>query len=288
VFFGYVAGIEPRNRKKALTIGTAYHAGLEAWRRTGDEAQAMAAVDNALVLAIAEGLEVYSIAQAQAYVAGYIRAFPEGPFADDFIERPIFDESSDDGGTADAVAHVDGELWIIEDKTVASFVDDASMALGLRYNDQIATYYHGLKTQGVEVQGVMYRQVKKTLTRRTQKETTAQYAERIRGIYTSNLDNYREVSVTWEGSEIEWLARQREAENSAIMAQLDKRDLEDWPINCNSCIGPYGPCEFLRVCHTQNDSTFEMNFNSERALDGGRFIRKLWSEACSKQVSGKD
>jgi hypothetical protein len=205
-------------------------------------------------LSTAPDLPAYTLAQVYAYCAGYTKAFPDG-LKTQLSEVPVYLDSSEEQGTVDAITVIDNALWIIEDKTTSRFEDAELFALSLRLNDQIASYYDGIRKRGYEVEGVRYRQVKKTGTRQNKSETLAGYTERILANYTYDAVEYREFVVTFDDAEVDILRENRMKTNEEITKQLGVDDVDAWPYNCNACIGPYGPCEFLRLCITGRDET---------------------------------
>jgi hypothetical protein len=254
VYFGFVKGLKPADPSRALTIGSAYHKGLEALRLGADSPVMRGMIS--YELATAPDLPAYTADQVYAYCAGYIKAFPDG-LRTQLSEVAVYDESAEEQGTIDAISVVDDQLWIIEDKTTSRFEDGQLFALSLRLNDQIASYYDGIRKRGFEVEGVRYRQVKKTLTRQNKNETPTEYAERVLDIYTKDANEYREFIVTFDDTEVEMLRENRLKTNEEITKQLSIDDVDQWPYNCNACIGPFGPCEFLTLCITGRDETLK-------------------------------
>jgi hypothetical protein len=278
VYYGWVASIQPATNKRALVIGSAYHAGLEAWRKTRDMRQALASSKGYLAQHIADGIVPdYAEAQVCAYVFGYLAAFREGPFASDMIEASIFEPDDGEGGSCDAIANIGGKLWVVEDKTTSSWTDYDDMAAALRMNDQITTYLDGLRKRGLPVVGVKYRQVKKTMTKQTQKETREQYATRMLEAY-SDPSNYREFEITLSDAELRRTFKERERTNLEMVAWFDRYDVNEWPYNCNACIGPYGACDFVQLCNGGRDGSGSFTkVENREALDNGNYQRKIWN-----------
>ena len=278
VFYRYVAGIEPVKTGKALVIGSAFHRGLEAIRTDDTEH-----LEN-FVGAELERIEdrddrAVALAQVLAYLTGYQGAFRDE--GESWVEvNPFSEYDQAEVGFVDKVARFpDGSLWIIEDKTTARFEDRELVAMALRMNDQIGTYTLAFRDRGIEVSGVKYRQVLKTQTRVKKTETVRDYGLRLIDSYLSEPTTfYREISVSFSNEELDKWAVQKERENLDAIQYLDQYDIDRWPFNGSSCIGPYGACEYLKLCSRRCDgSQREFQPNGKAPLDGGKFQTKIWS-----------
>jgi hypothetical protein len=293
VFFRDIAAIDTVAGRRALIVGKAYHAGLEWWRRQpvnkkDPEAAAHFAASQYRQYAAEEkvALDTYTASQVFAYVLGYCGRFAEAE--EEVVEQQVFEDGDGESGTADCVSKfADGTIWVVEDKTTARFDNAEAMQMSLIFNDQISTYVHALRTRGIDVKGAKYRQVRKTMTKQTQKESTEDYLKRIVDIYTGeeSATLYREFTVTWSDAEMDRCLRQRDRENMDIISHLDIYDVEKWPYNPLNCIGPYGPCDFVQLCAKRRDASQRLYQPSERTpYDGGNYQAEIWqhngSESC--------
>lgn len=285
VFFRYVAGIEPIKRGKALGIGTATHAGLETYRRTLDIRKALAASSDAWLREMNrtgvdadEGQTI--VDQIKAYVSGYLQHFGETHQTTSLVEVQAFDEGDGETGYLDSlVKYPDGTLWIVEDKTTARFVDSDLQQMALQLNDQVVTYVLALAERGIIVEGVKYRQILKTMTRRNKNENAKEYALRVMGLYVNDAeDKFREFEVRFTQAELVAWASHKARENMDVRQWLaSKASLESWPFNCGNCIGPYGPCEYLKLCSRGVDAAQrEFKPNGKEPLDNGSYQAKIW------------
>lgn len=282
VFYRYIAGIEPIRKGKALCIGTAFHAGLEAWRKSptnGPVIPAALAEETMIELAAKNGIgEALMLgAQVRAYVLGYIMRFGSEDQGTQQVEASAFDDGDGEVGFIDSLVRYGDGLWIVEDKTTSRFVDEDVMRMALRMDDQVGTYILAYRERGFNVEGVRYRQTLKTATRQTQKESPADYRERITEIYMEKPDAYREFQLRLSDAELERWAKQKERQNLEILSHLDLEDIEQFPINSTSCIGTYGPCDFVNLCVNGCDAS-QRKFKPRDKLpvDGGLFQERMW------------
>lgn len=293
MFYRDIAAIDTVSGRRALLVGKAYHAGLEWWRRQplgkkDPEEAAHYAASQYRNMAAEEkvALDTYTDSQVFAYVLGYCGRFAEAE--EEIVEQQVFDDGDGESGTADCVARFhDGSIWVVEDKTTARFDDANMMQMSLLFNDQISTYVHALRARGIDVKGARYRQVKKTGTKQTQKETPEDYHDRIVDIYTGPESDalYREFIVTWTDEEMARCLRQRDRENMDIIGYLDVYDVEQWPYNPLNCIGPYGPCDYVQLCAKRRDAAQRLYQPSERTpIDGGKYQSEIWNHNGSETI----
>lgn len=283
VFYRYIAGVEPKRKGKALCIGTAFHAGLEAWRKNpkgGEVIPAALAEETMIELAGKNGIgdALMLGAQVRAYVLGYILRFGSDDQGMEQVEAAAFDDGDGECGFIDSLSRYGDGLWIVEDKTTSRFIDPDVMRMALRMDDQVGTYMLAYLERGYKIEGVKYRQTLKTATRQTQKESPADYRERITEIYREKPDAYREFEIRLSEAELLRWRKQKERQNLEILSHLDIEDIEQFPINSTSCIGTYGPCEYVGLCVNGCDSS-ERKFKPRDKLpvDGGLFQERMWS-----------
>lgn len=285
LYIRWVAGVEPARGRKALVIGTAYHAGLEAYRLGQTPAEAAARAIATYTIQCAEeklDFDLTTASQISAYVFGYALRFAKDDSGIKVVEAKVFDDGDPEGGTADCVIrYPDGSVWLVEDKTTSRFDPEDAMKMALLRNDQLTTYIAALCKRGVRVEGALYRQVLKTQTRRTQKENDADYTKRIHGIYEEErFEKFREIRLVWTDEQLAAARAESHAVSRAIRRTVAK-PLEKWPSNPLSCLGPYGPCEYLKLCATGKDPFREFKAAKEGSHDDGSYQRKIWSQIAS-------
>ncbi len=283
IFYRYIAGIQSMRTSNALAIGSAFHTGLETWRndpKRDPMAAALTAAEaytnKARATRIAD--DGYTHLQVMAYVIGYSVRYGMSDGGSKLAELQVFEEGDAETGFADCVMEfADGRRFVIDDKTTARFDDEQAMAWSLKFNDQLATYASALLARGQKIDGALYRQVKKTGTYPKKNETNEQYGERIMEIYTTDPSMYREFVITWTPEELKRLDQERERTNLDIVGWLDVKDDTAWPYNPNGCIGPYGPCDYVRLCANKKDATqrcFEPN--GKAPIDDGSYQKRIW------------
>lgn len=219
-------------------------------------------------------------AQTRAYLLGYFAAFAKDEARSHLVEVEVFDEGDGETGFVDSLMNIDGELWIVEDKTTGRFVDADQMELALRLDDQIGTYVLAMQDKGHNIAGVKYRQVLKTMTRVNKNETLEEYKKRVANIYlTETKDKVREFTIQLHQRELDLFRRQKERQNLEILSHLDVYDLDQWPANPSNCIGPYGPCDYLGICIKRCDNS-QRTFKPRKTTppqDSGNFQKQIWS-----------
>lgn len=293
IYFPYVAGIVPRAGRKPLVVGKSYHYGIETFRNQKEkdiDAAALIAGNYYVSAAADERIpyDDFTWRQVFAYVSGYAAAF-DGDFAAQVVEASVFEEGDGESGTADCVVEMpNGDIWVLEDKTVRDFSVDADvLAMSLKLNDQVTTYVHALRARGIPVKGARYRQVKKTMTYPKKGESVEDYGDRVTQLYNDTTDNYREVVVEWTDAELARAFKERERLNLEMIGYFDQTSLDAWPYNPASCIGPYGPCEYVKLCVKRCDRT-ERNFQPKPgAIDNGQFQKLIWGAEAAAS-SGPD
>jgi len=279
VFYRYVAAIEPVRGKKAFAVGTAFHSGLEAWRSGCEVVEAGHIAANVYRNSMLKaGLEDdgYTSAQVCAYIQGYALKYFESDQGQRLIEVSAFEDDDSEAGFVDCILEIKGRHWIVEDKTAARFEDESAQLMALKLNDQIATYMFSV-SQKMKIEGVRFRQTKKTLTYPKKNEGLAEYSERILGIYTETSDNYRELILEKNAFDKTACLKQRDRDNMEILSHMDKFDLADWPYNCGNCVGMYGPCEYLQLCARGKDQAQRLfKPNGKEPIDGNKFQTAIW------------
>lgn len=280
VFYRYIAGIEPHKDSKALAIGKAFHEGLDTWRTTGDETEAIQdAMDLLKIHLKAETTESLEdeMARVTAYLAGYFKAYPLDPHKGVKPEVKLT-RGDDEVGFVDALwTDHDGQVWIIEDKTRSILTKQLDWVLEL--DEQTLNYGVLLRSAGYktnDIGGVIYRETKKAGIKRTKKETADDYCQRVLSLYTDTTDHYLEHVAYFSNSKIVKFASENYHVDSAIRACFNHRELGGpWYRNTSNCVGKYGQCEYLQLCATGSDTT-DMNYrtNGKPPMDGGKYIQQ--------------
>ena len=283
VFYRYVAGIEPDQDSPALVIGSAFHKGLEVWRTTTDDSQAINdALDELTPKLVAMGKEDEYIEDEQsrvtAYLSGYFKVY-----ADD-LGKDIKSEVELKSANGKLIAVLDGvftdelgKLWIIEDKTRASFSIQKDWLLPL--DEQILNYAVMLVVSGVQpsnLGGCLFRETKKAGIKRTKKECRDAYFERVLDLYSNSPECYQENVVYFDYDQVMKYRMENFYVDSQLAGMFKHTDMKAcWYRNTGSCMSKYGACEFLQLCATGTDTTtMAYRANGKPPLDGGKFIKE--------------
>lgn len=281
LYWRKVVGIKPKGVRKALEIGSAFHAGLEVWRQGQSVGEASDAacdyVEEQLGPTFRSAHELEDEqARLRAYLAGYAHRYRDDLKHDWHFEYEA--KTPQNTGTIDAwyKDEVTGLVWIVDDKTRSQLTND--LHLIVRMDEQLKNYALLLqaKKKG-DVAGVILRETNKATIKRTKKEDGLAYAERVMARYQDGNDTeFLEVQHTFKPGELEAFEKMRNFENERMKANCaSKTTLQDWPYNYNACAGKYGNCEFLHAC-TGNANDTIYTTTEEGALDDGEGRKRIF------------
>ena len=287
VFFRYIAGIKSKSVPKYFVIGSGFHRGLESFR---DQPQGERSMVQGCQVAAQAMVNDYQgkfppdvmkvmIGQVTAYLMAYAEYFADDNALELKPEGRAFGDNADgEVGYLDCLAYVDGKVYLIEDKTTASFDEEEIFLMGLKMNDQILTYASALRSRGITLEGIVYRQTLKTKTRVKKTESVQGYCDRILDVYLSDpSDKYRQFVVNFSNEQLDLWDQQREKENLNILSYLDVTNLDLWPFNPRSCISIMGPCEYIHACARRRDARVDRLYEEgKESLDDNKFRDQLW------------
>jgi hypothetical protein len=284
-FWEFVAGVEARRNPIYFCIGHAYHKGLELWRRGSemDDACELALVEFERECAesrvdITPDEMLDDKAKIAAYLHGYIKAYPEDQQRDwgepelQIVTRGYLEQGTIDAHFKDTA----GFTWIVDDKSRAMMTRDLDLVT--RQDEQLLNYATLLTTQGHNVKGAFLREVCKAGIKRTKKEGADDYAMRVYDRYTKEYRSYyQEARIEFDPWALESFY-DRKTEMNHVMRSLmgTLHDFAAWPWNGDNCSGKYGPCEYLQLCATRNDSDMNYKPTDRRPLDGGSIRKAIW------------
>jgi radical SAM protein with 4Fe4S-binding SPASM domain len=126
----------------------------------------------------------------------------------------------------------------------------------------------------------MYRETKKTRTKRSKKETGQQYANRVNELYLDpDSDNYREYKITFTNEELNHYRYEKLKLDMSIKQSFTFLQLDQWQRNSNECIGKFGPCDYLPLCSGSCDNINDLyRHNSKEPLDNGKYRKKIFGD----------
>lgn len=269
--YRYNKGIVPVGRADSLALGSAVHAGLEMWFKTG---LADAAVDAA---GAGDELTDEMRIKAQVLVRKYIEVYAVEPFSVIDIEH-TFEEVPRHPtrrnrskrvvftGKVDGIIEKDGELWILEHKT-ASVADDTYFD-AKDFDDQIALYAICISQELKRpVVGALYDVILKPRISMKEGESDEEYEARVLASKTGKVK--RKVAETIEEFEKRVSDAVSEFNFSRRWIRFDQIDIlrkkaafwaashdmvnGDIYQNTCACLGGYGACEYLPLCKVRGD-----------------------------------
>lgn len=255
--YKYMLEWKLRKEPTFFIMGTAFHAGLEAFYGGGNAIKAVKAVfDKQNKSTFTE----YELAQfekdettVQAMLAGYMKLYKRDEFKVKAVEQEfqLPFKNVKFTGKIDMVVERDGGLWIVEHKTTSGI--DKNYLDRTHIDAQVLTYilgcFHLFKKFP---KGIIYNAVRKPEIRQKQMETSEEFQMRLIADYFSRPDFYfarEEILISF--SQIKQFVR----ELQFIIRQIIKAHKlfnegkeEAFYMNSGHCINKYGRCQFMDAC----------------------------------------
>ena len=260
----YNEGYESIDRPEALTVGTAFHAGVEAFRKHGT-------IDTFAVNAMLNGLESDHRCLVTAMLKAYTDRYADDDWTYDAVEKqlhvvnPLDCDGVDIRGVADAIVLIGGRRYLVETKTTARI--DGTYLESLWYKRQTLMYSWLLD----DIAGVIYDLIQKPSIRRLKAtpEEKRKYTKdgmlnaRQRAVdesdeeYSARLDDWYELrpealhreTVIHSEAQIQMF----EADISGVAALVKHFEREGhWPRSLSACFAYGRPCEFALFCQSNN------------------------------------
>lgn len=149
-------------------------------------------------------------------------------------------------GKIDGVPEIRGKIWLFETKTKAR-IDDLAIVDKLGYEFQVNFYMDVMRElYGVQPQGVIYNLIRRPQLKRKQKESIAEFCDRVDGDIGERQDFYfLRYHAAVEKSE---LRRWREQFNSIMRLFIMWYEEEFHYRNSAACNGMMGVCKFIKIC----------------------------------------
>ncbi len=257
--YRYDLQLAPRVEHKARPIGSAFHRGIE----TGRVEDALALFDRLMPTpndqtetdrllndrAVVEGLVRGGLANWRRHQGGQREVQFRVPIVNPDTGRPS--RTFQLAGKIDAIVDVGGE-WFLEEYKSAGAIDRMYIDR-LELDTQITLYkYAAQRMWDIQIAGVIYRVGRKPSIKQTQKETAAQYRERLLRDYLEERPDFyffqwdlrRTDEQLAEFERDLWVQTQR---------HLADRRLGFHPKNTSRC-SEYGGCAYMPLCLARPDA----------------------------------
>lgn len=263
----YVLGYRPVREDAELAFGTLVHLGLEAWwtaKQNGAEA-----LLPALAIILASNADPFDIVRAEVMLTGYDARWGDAEMEVLGVEVPFETQLVTEdrlGGKMDAIARIDGKVFIVEHKTSSSDISAGSdYWRRLRLDSQISIYHEGARSLGHDVAGCLYdvlgkpgQRPLKVNSRRTADETADEYKVRIvEAMLKEPHAYYQRQTIVRLESEL------RESMLDVTEQAKQIFSSSSAPKNPDACFQFGKPCPFFGVCC------------GEQSLDSPEHFKKL-------------
>lgn len=281
-YYHYVERLRPREVAWSLSVGTAWHAGLEAWQKGSNEDEAVAAGLATLDWIRPENdEEVYKLqlerARVEVLIRVAIRHFqPRNLIAVEHqFELPICNPKTGRksrkyalAGKIDGIAEdEDGRLWILENKTTAS-IEQFRQSYGM--SQQLTLYvYAASRIFDRPIAGAVVRAVQKSRAEPKRcngevVETWEDFRDRLLAEYESNPSKYlAEDEVVRVEEQIKQFEAELWMETQERLWQAKSGIIRHNTANCYQ----YGGCPFLPLCLGVEGARESMFFVSSTTHD---------------------
>lgn len=253
----YVLGYRPRSQGAALRLGTYVHVGLEWWWQRVSALEPFCPQPG--------DLDPFEAARGNAMLHGYDARWFDEPIEVLAVEQefrlPLVNPDTGRAsmtyqlaGKLDAVARVDGKVYLVEHKTTSEDCSPGSdYARRLRIDGQVSLYYAAVRALGWEPAGVLYDVLRKPGLRplkagkagktRKQDETPEEFGTRCAASLAA--DHYQRFEVT----RLEQEERDAAADVWLTTQQMREAELhQSYPRNPDSCIRFGATCSYFAVC----------------------------------------
>jgi hypothetical protein len=256
----YMEKVRPKAKPIYFTLGSAVHAGLEAWRQGKPDFMEKVRDyfrkdrKDSMTQDQLHRLEV-DLARAEGMVRAYTDFYAEDKQKYSMVAEQEFNiELIGDWrimGFIDGVyteQDGDGNTYAVENKTPGRLDPDYFVQARLDY--QILTYAKAVKElTGEYPRGVMYDVLLKPAIRLKVKESKRQFQERSYQEYMKNPSKYLVRDTIWlSPKQIEDGWKQLQFFTKLLEAYAKRFDTKPWPKNTVSCISKYGSCRFIDIC----------------------------------------
>ena len=174
----------------------------------------------------------------------------------------------------DGLLRRDGNMWIRELKTTG--LSFSQFEKRCETSPQCSLYTYAMRKSGVDVQGVIYNFVKKSLLRRHIKENKEQFGRRILNDYQKRPEYYYKRHYAYRSQE--HLDLFEEDLKTTARDILTRCKGEDWPRNPDACWNFNSACEYIPICFQKvpDNLTIDLFFKKQpiNPEKGGKDVKE--------------
>lgn len=271
-WFEYVEGLKAKFKALALTLGSAYHLGVEMVLKGNpyfaDELDAtddLETVDKMIVEIMVDHFETHFTIDCELIEI-------EQSFKVEITSGIEFI------GRMDGLVKIDGEYWILEHKTVASI--DSRYWWHIALNDQTSSYIIAAMKMGYQVKGVLYVVIEKCGTKRKLATPPENLRYKNDGGLYANCRLEDETDMEYAGRVLKWYDEKCRIQSRFIVRTPEQiltrqceiidvcRDIEAAK-NDNSYYANPGscrtfPCPFESLCVNDSPEIREVKFEPRK------------------------
>ena len=293
----YIDNLRPLEKADSLAFGSVIHQVLESWYRLIGDPQRLFKVQEGIDAAFpnrdGDPAERDMWHRARAMFEGYAARYPDEAFTVVEIERefegrivnPATGASSQTftmAGKADGIIEQDGEVLLLEHKTVGNL--DGSYIERLWCDTQIHLYCLYLRDCGYPIQGILYNCLAKPRLKRREGESEEEYLARKAALAAKNKSGKStakrqepETDEEWRARLLDWHAKPESYHREKIYLTQDRLDMvaeEVWEVtqqyldarrrgsflmNTSHCFHYGRPCEYLAYCQSNFNANVRDN-----------------------------
>ena len=267
-YFHLVRRITIKEPKLSLSLGKLWHAGLETWYTTKDQATAVRAIQKGVMDEAATGFSAFNTPATIAYyramltgmLLGYIEKFGKKDLttwkwkeAESEFELPnFFNTGITFRGTIDGIIEIpkgpNKGLWVVEHKTTKDLA--YYTVEGIKQNIQTLAYLHAARQLfKIQLKGIIWNAVRKPSKRLKKQQTIEDYCKEIKEDYLARPDFYfyRQQLIINSANVEAWTKDVKHIMHDMECCFNHSTSLPHWYKNTAVC-DMFGGCEFIPIC----------------------------------------
>lgn len=232
--------LRPFSDSPALVFGTAIHKGLELFFLGKDKAECLDVMEEYLS-------DPFHVAKARVLMAGYMKHYENDEIEALAVEKEF--SFGRYGGKIDAVAKINGKVYVVEHKTASDTPDVYWQKLA--FDHQIQLYMAGARSLGFEPEGVLYDVLIKPRARPKASEAPEAFLLRVRDLIKEDMPAFYRRRIVKPSDDFALL------ETIANDIEHVSRDACQ-PRSPGACVRYNQPCPFITLCSGEvNEGEFK-------------------------------